>query len=498
MPLPKVEGTKVRGSTYYSNIRVPPPLKDRYPSKSHIVRSLETSDPKIAKRKITSLVASLIDEEIELNRAANIDEAIKSLPADQRRIVEDAGGIEGLIGEFEASKKALAFAHVGESDYDTDVPTPSRDLRVEEAQDRAVHGVLLDEAVQEAKTLRAVGLNVQVPGNKVTGLRELAMEYIEAHGTPRVSHRSYLTPVRRFIELHGDIPLEDLRMEHLRIFADELKKLTPSRKDGVHKLAFRENAKAAKVQNLRLMTDQARRKSIDHLKYLTAWAPSQGYLSADPFSGFKLTTARGKFSDQKKPRLPFSGAEAQTMLEYVRSNRHPQSVDYWGPLIMAYQGARREETAQIRVCDVCQIDGEWVMRITDEGEDGKVKNHSSLRNLPIHPKVKEAGFLDFVQARQAAPEDYLFREETRKGSGVLKNLELDADERLSGAWGKRFNNQDMKAAGVKKDGLVLYSFRHTWETAAEHAEINDKHRRALAGRASEPVVFMTGEGYGSV
>ncbi|MEM9378187.1 MAG: DUF6538 domain-containing protein [Pseudomonadota bacterium] len=341
MRLPKVEGTKVRGSTYYSNIRVPPPLRDRYPGKSHIVRSLETSDPKIAKRKVTSLVASRIDEEIKLERASKIEEAIQNLPIDQRRIVEDAGGIDGLIAHYEVSKKAQAFAHVGVTDYITDVPTPSLELKIEEAQDRAAHEVLLDEAVQEAKTLRAVGRDVQIPGNKATDLRELAMAYIEAHGTPRVSHRSYLTPVRRFIELHGDIPLEDLRMEHLRIFPNELKNLTPSRKDGVNELPFKENAKAAKARNLPLMTDSARLKSVDHLKYLTAWAPSQDYLAEDPFKGFTITTRNRKFSEQKLTRSAFDGKEVAAILKYARSERHPHSIDYWGPLLMAYQGARR-------------------------------------------------------------------------------------------------------------------------------------------------------------
>jgi len=106
----------------------------------------------------------------------------------------------------------------------------------------------------------------------------------------------------------------------------------------------------------------------------------------------------------------------------------------------------------MRLCDVIELDGEWVMRITDEGEDGKVKNRSSLRNLPIHPAVVEAGFLTFVQSRQCAPDDYLFREEKREGTGRLHDLALDADERVSGKYGKRF------AADLK----VLASSSRNW------------------------------------
>ncbi|MEM6410928.1 MAG: site-specific integrase [Pseudomonadota bacterium] len=482
--LPKIEGTRIRAGTYYSNLRIPASLRARHGGKSHLVLSLRTSDPKRAEEDVLLLRAQLIDEARALDRRINAEAAIADLPPDQRRILEEAGGVDSLIAELERTKEALAFSVVGKTDYESDIPTSRFGEELDRAADEAVHRKLRDTAVQEAKTLSALGFDAEMPGGYVRGLRELASAYFEEHGTPKLSQRAYLYPVRRFIELHGDLPLEEITVEHLRVFAQEAKSLTSSRKNGVHKLSFRDNVKVAQSQGLPLMTFEARKKAIEHLKYLTKWGAPVGYLKdGDPFAGFTIKPPRTKFSAKKKIRRPFNGEEAKTMLSFVRHHRHPQTVDYWGPLIMAYQGARREETAQLRVCDVRQIDGEWIIRITDEGEDGKVKNHSSLRNLPVHPEVVEAGFLDFVQARQAAPEDYLFRQETRKGSGRLVDLSLDADERISGAWGKRFN-ADLKAAGVKKEGLTLYSFRHTWETCADHAEINDKHRRALAGRAS--------------
>jgi len=215
----------------------------------------------------------------------------------------------------------------------------------------------------------------------------------------------------------------------------------------------------------------------------------------DPFAGFKVSKAKKKFSDQKKVRDPFDGEQIATILKYVREHRHPETIDYWGPLLATFQGARREEIAQMRVCDVTQIDGEWIMRITDEGEDGKVKNPASLRNLPLHPAVADSGFTKFVQARLASPNDYLFREETRKGSGRLTELKLDSDERVSNAWGKRFA-ADLKNLKIKRRGLVLHSFRHSWETAAEHADIKDTHRLALAGRSGENSDSQDGYGDG--
>lgn len=482
MALVKVAGTQTRGDRYFLNLRIPLILQAHF-GKTHLRDALKTADPRVAERQVMLRKAEFHQLETEQARLANVSAFVEQLPDDQRMAFQEAGGtLEGLSNAYERSCAALAFASVGD-DYDDDRPRERLEIALERAQDQAALDVLTADAVREGKALRNLGEAVEIPGGDVTGLRELANAYFEEKQTPELSKRTYDHAVRRFIELHGDVPLQDLSKTHLREFATALKKLTPSRRDGVHKLPFAENVKVAAAKGLSLMSDDARAKAVNHLKYLTSWAPSQGYLEDDPFAGFKISKTKEKFSARKRKRAPFSGEQIQQILAYMKASRPPETIDHWAPLLAAYQGARREEIAQMRLCDVFELDGEWVMRITDEGEDGKVKNRSSLRNLPIHPAVVKAGFLSFVQRRQAEPDDYLFREERRKGTGRLCDLSMDADERLSGKYGKRFA-RDLKALDIKRPELVFHSFRHSWETAAEHADIKDTHRRALAGRAS--------------
>jgi len=492
MGLAKVSGTQTRGDRYFLNLRIPPALQAHF-GKTHLRGALKTADPKVAEREVMLRRAEFHQLEKEQARRADVSAFVEELPGDQRLAFQEAGGtLEGLLSAYERRRAALAFAAVGD-DYDDDRPRQRLEIAIERAQDQAALDVLTADAVREGKALRNLGETVEIPGGDVTGLRELANAYFEKKQTPELSKRTYDHAVRRFIELHGDVPLHDLTKAYLREFATALKKLTPSRKDGVHKLPFAENTKVAAAKGLPLMTDDARAKAVNHLKYLTSWAPSQGYLEDDPFAGFKIGKTREKFSAQKRVRLPFSGEQIHEILAYVKANRHPETIDHWAPLLAAYQGARREEIAQMRLCDVVELDGEWVMRITDEGEDGKVKNRSSLRNLPIHPTVVDAGFLKFVQSRQCAPNDYLFREEKRKGTGRLLDLKLDADARVSGKYGKRFA-ADLKVMGIKRPELVFHRFRHSWEDAAGQADIPDTHRRALAGRAA--LRGDSQEGYG--
>lgn len=496
MGLAKVAGTQTRGDRYFLNLRIPPALQAHF-GKTHLREALKTADPKVAEREVMLRRAEFHRLEQEQARRADVSALVDQLPDDQRMAFQETGGtLEGLLSAYERSRVALKFAAVGD-DYDDDRPRARLEIDLERAEDQAALGVLTAEAVREYKAQRNLGETVEPPDTDlivdVTGLRELANAYFEEKQTPELSKRTYEHAVRRFIELHGDVPLHDLTKAHLREFATALKKLTPSRKDGLHKLTFAENVKVAAAKGLPLMTDDARAKAVNHLKYLTSWAPSQGYLEDDPFAGFKIGKIKEKFSAQKRVRSPFSGDQIAEILAYVKANRHPDTIDHWAPLLAAYQGARREEIAQMRLCDVIELDGEWVMRITDEGEDGKVKNRSSLRNLPIHPAVVDAGFLKFVQSRQCAPDDYLFREEKRKGTGRLHDLTLDADERVSGKYGKRFA-ADLKVLGIKRPELVFHSFRHSWEDAAGQADIPNTHRRALAGRAA--LRGDSQEGYG--
>lgn len=200
--------------------------------------------------------------------------ALGALPPEQRELYFRSGGLLGLVAAHQRTLVALSYMKAGDSaryaEDDEDYDPLSEELAI--AEHRAALAVLTNAAGGVAKTLKALGEVIEVPGGNVTGLRELAEAYFAAKATPQLSQRAFLYPVRRFIECHGDLPLTSLKMEHLRVLADEMKRLTPSRVDGVQKMPFHANARAAKSRGLELMTDSARQKAVDHLKYLTAWA----------------------------------------------------------------------------------------------------------------------------------------------------------------------------------------------------------------------------------
>ena len=64
-----------------------------------------------------------------------------------------------------------------------------------------------------------------------------------------------------------------------------------------------------------------------------------------------------------------------------------------------YSGARGEEICQLSPGDVKNIGGVWCLSIHDR-EWRKLKTSNSLRDIPVHKRILELGFLDFVASRK--------------------------------------------------------------------------------------------------
>lgn len=155
---------------------------------------------------------------------------------------------------------------------------------------------------------------------------------------------------------------------------------------------------------------------------------------------------------------------------------------YWLLLLALFMGARREEIGQLRVQDVkpvAYIDDDdkrqevWCIDITDTPDDdalpNQIKNEASNRLVPLHPKLIELGFIEYVtklpdQAGRVFP--------GLKAVGIGKKL----TDKI-GQWFSRYK-QD---CGIDDKAKVFHSFRHTWKTHAVDAGIPERVCRQFQG-----------------
>jgi len=84
-----------------------------YDGKEMHRRSLKTSDPKAAEKEVRSIRA-IMDTQLEQHKAEQGLQALaKHLSADQRGLLDAAGGLSGLLKQFERGNTALTFMKAG-------------------------------------------------------------------------------------------------------------------------------------------------------------------------------------------------------------------------------------------------------------------------------------------------------------------------------------------------------------------------------------------------
>ena len=212
---------------------------------------------------------------------------------------------------------------------------------------------------------------------------------------------------------------------------------------------------------------------------LFQWAARQGYCAGNPFEGLKLSIKRNPIDD----RNPFTPQELGTIF-----NRDQYSLEafktpwqYWLPLIALYTGSRLQEVAQLRPCDVSQQEDVHIIAITQAA--GPLKNTPSERTIPLHRKLIELGFINFVEQARAAGQERLFPE-------LYTTKRIKSGE-VAGRW---FRNTDLKNVGLKDGGKTFHSFRHNFVDALKALEIPEHTVAQLTGHKHSSITYGT---YGS-
>src|SRR5438067_5668833 len=116
---------------------------------------------------------------------------------------------------------------------------------------------------------------------------------------------------------------------------------------------------------------------------------------------------------------------------------------------------RLDEIAQLKTSDVRQekANGATVWCIdVHNGGDNKLKNESSVRLIPVHSVLENAGLLKYVRGLKPGP---LFPGLVRRKSKGNK---------IGARLGELFRKK-LVALKLKREGLCFHSFRHNVATA---------------------------------
>lgn len=188
---------------------------------------------------------------------------------------------------------------------------------------------------------------------------------------------------------------------------------------------------------------------------------------------------------EKNNYQKFAAEDIKALFESddYRNNLFRTPSEYWIPLLGLFTGGRLNELAQLTVSDIGLHEGVQTISILD-GENKRLKNAASRRIIPIHSKLIELGFIDYVDVcgkdksarifpelkESSSKKDDFGKEPSRKFTAYRRRLNI-GDDKLNPLTGK-WEGSSRK---------VFHSFRSTLIDALRKAGVPKERRTRLAG-----------------
>ncbi len=282
------------------------------------------------------------------------------------------------------------------------------------------------------------------------------------------------------------------RLKHLDLLAEywgadrDVSRLTVTDADSVHEMLMRyptnrEKRKATRGLSLTDAIANAGEQTLDANsinKYLQTytglfnWVKRHGR-GENIFTGLAV---KKKKQTSEEQRIPFSASQVRQIQKelldpnstIVRSAKWPWRK--WGTLIGIYTGARVNEISQLELSDIQNEDGIHFFDINDDGDRKSLKTPASKRRIPIHSKLLDLGFLEYVEGVKKQGHTRVFPDFTYSKENK---------------WGRKlsqwFNDVFLKKMGMTDSRLVFHSFRHSAVQLLNSADVQEPITNSVMG-----------------
>jgi len=279
-----------------------------------------------------------------------------------------------------------------------------------------------------------------------------------------------IASLTQLLEVVSDIPIQAINSSHARTWKDTLLCLPPNvgKKPMFKNLSTTQAAKCNRGSTISITTFNNIHTRVSAFFW---WAHRNDYITRNYFEGLKVREPKRA----REKRAAFSDSDLQSIFstqQYIKhSYNHPHY--YWIPLMGLHTGARLEELCQLYLDDISKIEEVWCLQIRDHHNDQKTKTDSSNRTIPIHNKLIELGFLEYIDALKKSGKERLFPYLSRQRDGYSQPVSK---------WFSRYREKiGMKDITPRKD---FHSFRHTLATRLKHKGVSESITGALIGHST--------------
>lgn len=188
-------------------------------------------------------------------------------------------------------------------------------------------------------------------------------------------------------------------------------------------------------------------------------------------SGHKVFSKRdAKKSSDTDNYKPFSDDDLVRMFQPQFLNEAERPSDFWAPLLGLFTGARLNELCQLDIKDIEKHADIWAIRFIDDAPDKSLKSSAARRLIPIHPKLIELGFLDYVNDAK----------HFHGGRKLFPDLTYSSKHRYAATPSERWG-QYLDKIGITDAKKTFHSFRSTANDCMKHNGVAEEARCQFVG-----------------
>jgi integrase len=223
-----------------------------------------------------------------------------------------------------------------------------------------------------------------------------------------------------FLELIGDRPVNGILQAHINAFFDEVQRLPPHAGNSkkYEGMTLREIIEANTGECISAGTFKSTYRAL--VSIFLNWGGIHYRDQGFPNLSVQGAVYCGERSRGIRKQRAATKEELQKLFGHAKMKSFaadPESAHFcWLPLIGLYTGARVNEVTQLNPqTDIVQDEksGIWFFDFTDEGEtdedvEKSMKTESSRRVVPVHSRLIELGFLNYVGRVKAGGHKLIF------------------------------------------------------------------------------------------